>query len=51
MQYSDKPMLDTYSQIEHLKSNGITFNICSEKQAYHYLRYNHYFIMLQSLFY
>lgn len=40
MQYSDKPMLDTYSQIEHLKSNGITFNVCSEERAYHYLRYN-----------
>ena len=36
----EKPMLNTEQQIEHLKKKGITFNICSEEEAYKYLNNN-----------
>lgn len=33
----EKPMLDVEEQIEHLKSKGITFELCTEEQAAAYL--------------
>lgn len=44
----EKPMLNTEQQIEHLKKKGITFNICSEEEAYKYLRYNNNYFKLSS---
>lgn len=43
-----KPMLTVAEQIEHLKDKGVQFEICSEAEAYHYLRYNNNFFKLAS---
>lgn len=45
---SIKPMLNTYEQIQHLKSKGITFDICSEKEAFQYLRCNNNYFKIAS---
>ena len=33
----DKPLLSVREQIDHLKSVGVTFNLCSEDEAVAYL--------------
>lgn len=43
-----KPMLDTRQQIVHLKNKGISFEICSEEEAFDYLRNNNNFFKLVS---
>lgn len=43
-----KPMLNTNDQIEHLKRKGVKFEICSETDAFNYLRYNNNFFKLTS---
>ncbi|MBQ2642743.1 MAG: Abi family protein [Eubacterium sp.] len=43
-----KPLLTTSEQINHLKQKGITFNVSSEDEAYHYLKYNNNFFKLSS---
>ena len=45
---SIKPMLNKYEQIQHLKSKGITFDICSEKEAFQYLRCNNNYFKIAS---
>lgn len=44
----NKPLLTIDEQIDHLKENGITFNIMSEDKAKDYLRYNNNYFKLTS---
>jgi len=44
----EKPMLDTMGQIQHLKDKGIKFVICSEEEAFEYLRKNSNYFKLTS---
>lgn len=41
-----KPLLSIDEQIEHLKSKGVTFDLCSEKEARHYLSDRTYFFKI-----
>lgn len=43
---ANKPILDTRQQINHLKENGVTFNLYSEDKAYEYLRNNNNYFKL-----
>ena len=38
-----KPLLTVEQQIEHLKSKGVTFELCSEEDAARYLAERTYF--------
>lgn len=41
-----KPLLSIDEQIEHLKSKGVTFNLCPEEEARHYLSDRTYFFKI-----
>lgn len=41
-----KALLTTNQQIEHLKSKGVTFKLCSEKDAAEYLANHTYFFKI-----
>ena len=41
-----KPLLTVEQQIEHLKSKGVTFKLCSEKDAAQYLSERTYFFKI-----
>ena len=43
-----KALLTTNQQIEHLKSKGVTFKLCSEKDAAEYLANHTYFFKIPS---